>query len=319
MTPFDDNDLIDRLQSGISERQSGISAPDGIGDDARRAARKRTATRVAGAGVPLLAAAGVATVLATGSGSSSKAAGGLGTGGSATPAAVVSGGPLKAVDTAYIVKRVKADVAASSQDGTFWHSEQFEGGTVSSDGSLVNVGTKEADTYDYKAPDGTGGFREVSYNDDGSPNLTMTERFSRDSNGTVDDAQTIVNPSRQLYSQTQYPGVSDDLGQGTSLTLSSTASQVAQALQSGQVTQTGTVTINGTQARALSIAVPGEGFTLYVDAQTYQPLRTVLTLNGEADLEVTDWLPATVDNIAQAEDDSIPAGDTKVDKAHVGG
>jgi hypothetical protein len=319
MTPFDDNDLIDRLQSGIAERQSGISAPDGIGDDARRAARKRTATRAAGAGVPLLAAAGVATVLATGSGSASKAAGGLGAGGSAAPAAVVTGGPLKAVDTAYIVKRVKANVAASSQDGTFWHSEQFEGGTVSSDGSLVNVGTKEADTYDYKAPDGTGGFRDVSYNDDGSPNLTMTERFSRDSNGTMDDAQTIVNPSKQLYSQTRYPGVSADLGQGTSLTLSSTASQVAQALQSGQVTQTGTVTINGTQARALSIAVPGEGFTLYVDAQTYQPLRTVLTLNGEADLEITDWLPATADNIAQAENDSIPAGYTKVDKAHVGG
>jgi hypothetical protein len=319
MTPFDDNDLIDRLQSGIAERQSDISAPHGIGDDARRAARKRTATRAAGAGVPLLAAAGVATVLATGAGSASKAGGGLGTDGSATPVAVVSGGPLQAVDTAYIVKRVKADVAASSEDGTFWHSEQFEGGTVSSDGSLVNLGPKEADTYDYQAPDGTGGFREVSYNQDGSSNLTMTERFSRDSSGTMDDAQTIVNPSRQLYSQTQYPGVSDDLGQGTSLTLSSSASQVQQALQSGQVTQTGTATINGTQARALSIAVPGEGFTLYVDAQTYQPLRTVLTLNDEADLEVTDFLPATAENIAQAENDSIPAGYTKVDKSNVGG
>jgi hypothetical protein len=319
MTPLDDNDLIDRLQSGIADRQSGISAPHGIGDHARRAARKRTATRAAGAGVPLLAAAGVATVLVTGSGSGSKAASPLGAGGSPTPAAVVSGGPLKAVDTAYIIKRVKANVAASSQDGTLWHSEQYEGGTVSSDGSFANLGPKEADTYDYKAPDGTGGLREVSYNQDGSPNLTMTERFSRDANGTMDDAQTIVNPSRQRYSQTQYPGVSDDLGQGTSLTLSSSASQVQQALQSGQVTQRGTVTINGTQARALSIAVPGEGFTLYVDAQTYQPLRTVLTLNGRADLEVTDFLPATADNIAQAENDSIPAGYTKVDKARVGG
>jgi hypothetical protein len=231
----------------------------------------------------------------------------------------VSGRPLEAVDTAYIVKRVKADVAASRQDGSLWHSVQFEGGTLNSDGLLVNLGTKEADTYDYKAPDGTGGFREVSYNDDGSTYLDITERFSRDANGTVDDAQAIVNPGGYVYSQTQYPGVSDDLGKGTSLNLSSSASQVQQALQSGQVTQTGTVTINGTQARALSIAVPGEGFTLYVDAQTYQPLRTVLTLNGEADLEVTDFPPATADNIALAESDSIPAGYTRVDKAHVGG
>jgi hypothetical protein len=98
---------------------------------------------------------------------------------------------------------VKANVAASSQDGSLWHSVQFEGGTLNSDGSLVNLGTKEADTYDYEAPDGTGGFREVSYNDDGSTYLDITERFSRDANGTVDDAQTIVNPSGHVYSQTQ--------------------------------------------------------------------------------------------------------------------
>jgi hypothetical protein len=77
MTPFDDNDLIARLQSAIAERQAGISAPEGIGDAARRAARRRTATRAVGAGVPVLAAAGVATVLAISSGSGSPAAGGF--------------------------------------------------------------------------------------------------------------------------------------------------------------------------------------------------------------------------------------------------
>jgi hypothetical protein len=323
MTPFDDNDLIDRLQSGIAERQSGISAPDGIGDDARRAARKRTATKAAGAGVPLLAAAGVATVLATGSGSpirvqaGSKGASGPDAGGSATPAAVVSGGPVHSVDTAYIVKRVRANVAASSQDGTFWHSQQFAGGTLGSDGSLLNLGPKLSDTVDYKAPDGTGGFHELMYNEDGTLSLTMADRFSRDADGTTQDAQTIVNPRRQVYSQTQY-GDSDTLGGGQSLTLSSSASQVQQALQSGQVTQTGTAMINDTQARALSIAVPNEEFTLYVDAQTYQPLRTVMSIDGSKDFEVTDWLPATADNIAQAEDDSVPAGYAQVAKADVG-
>jgi hypothetical protein len=61
MTPFDDHDLIDRLQSALAERQLGISAPKGIGENARRTARKRAATRALAAGVPVLAAAGVAT------------------------------------------------------------------------------------------------------------------------------------------------------------------------------------------------------------------------------------------------------------------
>jgi hypothetical protein len=84
-------------QSGIAERQSGISAPDGIGDDARRTARKRTATRAVSAGVPVLAAAGVATVLATSSDSGSPAAGGASAGRSAHSAPT---GPVRTEDTA---------------------------------------------------------------------------------------------------------------------------------------------------------------------------------------------------------------------------
>ncbi len=38
--------------------------------------------------------------------------------------------------------------------------------------------------------------------------------------------------------------------------------------------------------------------------------------DGLPDLFVNDWMPATPDNTAHATDDSIPAGYTKVDKAH---
>jgi hypothetical protein len=38
--------------------------------------------------------------------------------------------------------------------------------------------------------------------------------------------------------------------------------------------------------------------------------------DGLPDLLVADWMPATPDNIAQATDDSIPAGYTNVDKAY---
>ena len=100
--------------------------------------------------------------------------------------------------------------------------------------------------------------------------------------------------------------------------LQSSPSEVQRALQSGQVTQEGTTTVNGTQAIALSVTLPSAedlDYTLYVDAQTYQPLRTV-TVATSADnstANVADWIPATPDNIAKAEDNSIPAGYTKVD------
>lgn len=60
---------------------------------------------------------------------------------------------------------------------------------------------------------------------------------------------------------------------------------------------------------------------MFVDAQTYLPLRVTLSVVGSQGgryvpgLYVTDWMPATSDNIAQAEDESIPAGYTKVDNA----
>jgi hypothetical protein len=304
MTPFDDNDLIDRLQSGIAERQSDISAPDGIGDDARRAARKRTATRAAGAGVTVLAAAGVATVLAISSGSGSTAASG--------PSA---GGPVKIEDTAYIVKRVKAKVA-DSQGGTVIHDYTYASGDQSSDGSLVNLGSKIADEYDYAAQDGTTYMRTAWNNVDGSPYLTGSNVLVPDGNGNGkgNDTRTIINPVGHTYSQTQFSGVSDPEAGLPTPNLYSSSSEVQQALQSGQVTQKGTAMVNGTQAIALSIKVPSvpgtvsSHLTLYVDAQTYQPLRTVTVLDGHPDLLVADWMPATPDNIAKAKGDSIPPG-----------
>ena len=329
MTPFDDNDLIGRLQSAIAERQSSISAPEGIGDAARRAARRRTATR---AGVPVLAAAGVATVLAISSGSGSPAAGGLSAGGSALPAPTA---PFKAQDTAYIIKRVKARVADDIQGGMVIDSYGYASGD-DADGSLVNLGQKNEDGYEYTAPDGSVFNRAVSYAmQNGSPvngldSITIDD-LTPDGNGKYDDSRTIIDSGSQTYSQDQFSGLSNP--NTTSLpNLHSSAAEVQQALQSGQMTQTGTATVNGTPAIALSVKVPSGSseimesasgtqtvstdLILYVDAQTYQPLRTVLSFGGQPYLLVSDWVPDTPGNIAQATDDSIPAGYTKVDDSH---
>jgi hypothetical protein len=50
-----------------------------------------------------------------------------------------------------------------------------------------------------------------------------------------------------------------------------------------------------------------------VDAHTYEPLRAVSTVAGNsAPPYVSDWLPATPDNIGKAKGESIPAGYTNV-------
>ena len=321
MTPFDDNDLIDRLQSGIAERQSGISAPDGIGDQARRAARKRTATRAVGAGVPVLAAAGVATVLAVSSGSGPTAASGLSAGGSNGSALSAPTGPVKAEDAAYIVNRVKARIADDSQSGTVIHTYLYASGDVSSDGSLVNLGPEKGEGWDYAAPDGTFYQRNVGVNADESPTgITGIGVTGPVVNGKSDVTLTVINSTNHTYSQTQteYSVPANAPATSPAAGLQSSPSEVQRALQSGQVTQEGTTTVNGTQAIALSVTLPSAedlDYTLYVDAQTYQPLRTV-TVGTSADnstANVADWIPATPDNIAKAEDNSIPAGYTKVD------
>jgi hypothetical protein len=97
--------------------------------------------------------------------------------------------------------------------------------------------------------------------------------------------------------------------------LNSSSSEVLRALQSGQVTQLGMTTVNGTQAIVLSVKdlrIPGS-LIVDIDATTYDPLRMVSTVTGNsAPPYISDWLPATPENIASAKGESIPAGYTKV-------
>ena len=328
MTPLDDNDLIDRLQSAIAEHQSDITAPEGIGDAARRAARRRTATRAVSAGVPLLAAAGVATVLATSPGSGSTAASGPVVGGSAL---TVPSGPVKGRDTAYVIKRVKAKVADDIQGGTMVHSFTYASGS-DSEGSLINLGQETEDGYEYTAPDGDVSSRNAIYDQtSGSLQAVLINDFSPDARGRYGDRRTIIYPGNQTYRQDEYPGLADPDTTPQTPNLFSSPSEVQQALQKGRVTQSGTTTLNGTQAVALSVKVPSGSsmvstasgthavstdLTLYVDAQTYRPLRTTLSFGGYPGLMVSDWVPATPQTITQATDDSIPAGYSRVDHGH---
>jgi hypothetical protein len=229
-----------------------------------------------------------------------------------------SASPATTVDTAYIIKRVKANVAASVENGTVIRYATYMGGDVAADGSLINLGQKLSDADEYVAPDGTSDSRGALYYSGGTIELTSFDHWTPGPAGQVGtDIETVVNPTTHTYSRNQYRG-GYNLNEGPSAgLLLSTPAQVQHALQSGEVIRHGTATVDGTQVIALSLEVPNAPgnpstqIALYVDAQTYQPLRTVSVQKGAPDLNVGDWDPATRDNVALARDRTIPAGYTK--------
>ena len=162
--------------------------------------RRRTAQRCSAVGAVAAVAAGV--IVATGA-----------VGGSATPRLAFSGargslvGPVKTEDTAYIVKRVKASVAAVAHNGTVVRYATYMGGDVSSDGSLVNLGWKMDDGYEYAAPDGNEYSRGALYDKDATTELTTFDDWVPGvtaDDGT--DTETVINPGTHQYSRRRYRG-----------------------------------------------------------------------------------------------------------------
>jgi hypothetical protein len=192
---------------------------------------------------------------------------------------------------------------------------------VDPDESIVHSGPKRGEGYHYLAPDGAHYQRNWSYHEDGSP----TGIVGRGVTGAVVDGKvitslTMVNHANRTYSEqvTEHPVT--DVANAPALGLESSPLEVRQALRTGRATRQGTATVDGTPTIALSIMVPNAvHLTLYVDARTHQPLRSVTVVDGNPAPYVADRVPDTPENIAKARDDlSIPVGYTKVDFAGQG-
>lgn len=191
------------------------------------------------------------------------------------------------------------------------HSYSYFDAHVDPDGSFVHSGPMSGDGYHYAAPDGTGYSRHWWYHRDGSP----TGRVEHHVSGPVVDDLTVINHVDRTYSlhQNPYPAPRPQI-----LDLASSPAAVREALLAGRVAQQGTTTVDGTPAIALSIPEAAcTHLALYVDERTYQPLRTVVVLDGNpTGTHVSDRVPATPDNIAKAtQHHPAPAGYTKVDWA----
>lgn len=215
-------------------------------------------------------------------------------------------------------------VEPASQGSLVIHTYGYFSAHLNSDFSLVHSGPKSGEGYQYLAPDGTRYIRSCSYRQDGTPTGIISHGvLGPVIDGSQHSTLTVINHGSRTYGEelTEYSVNGAGKSYSPSPDLASSPAEVRQALENGEVTQQGTTTVHGTPALAVPVPVPrtvGRAdsihFTLYVDARTHQPLRTVTVVDGNPHPGIADRLPATPDNIAKAKDDfTIPAGYAKVD------
>lgn len=214
-----------------------------------------------------------------------------------------------------------------SQSSLVRHTYGYFTSHQNPDGALVHSGPKSGEGYQYVAPDGICYQRNWTYNYDGSPTGIVGYGVSGLAvNGKQVSTLTIINHANRTYGQQRaeyHVTAGANVPEPPAPGLESRPSEVQEALQSGQATWKGMTTVNGTPTIALSITAQPRmpnaqsvHLTLYADARTYQPLRTVTVVDGNpSGPYIADWMPATPDNIAKAKGDSIPADYTKVDMA----
>ena len=291
---MNDSELIQELREQMRAQTDHTEVPSGFIDQARRTARRRSARRVAAAGTPLLAAAGVATVLVTSGGSHSPSSHGHQTASRPSVGAHFH-------DTAYIVRQVRAQLASAGQNDVRETVETGGNGNVT------------ATEWQYTEPDS--GMEYTSSTLVSSSDVDVYDQFIV---GTPDGNQVSYKATDLAPVQHLYAVGADDVGPATPNSADD-AAQIRSELASGQVSPSGTATVNGQQTLKLSFTdATGARGTLYVDPQTYAPVQSVSTSDAGTqypDTTTETWRPATSANIANTQLTQIPSGYTQVSQA----
>ena len=300
---MNDSNLIDELRDSMRAHTDQTEVPAGFADDARRTARRRSARRAAAAGTPLIAAAGVVTVLATSGGSagpSSPAA--------PTPTVTVGGGQMR--DTAYIVRRVSARLASVQSDVV----KTVETGGNGNPGSDVTV-----TSWAYTDPQSGVAYTSSDMASPSGTSIYVQFMVGTPAGNGARWVYTNLDPAQHLYA------VSSDAG-SAGPTLADDIQQIKKQLDSGRATVDGAATVDGQPTIKLTMPTQEGGWTstLYVDPQSYAPVQSfgeapVNPQDPSADSDTTteDWLPATAENIANAQLGQIPANYTRVSQTEL--
>jgi hypothetical protein len=288
--------VIAELRSALDEEAGDLRVPPGAAQRARSRARRRRTARGLLAGVPAAALA-TGLVLAMQNSTRGPATGATGT--TASPAApAASAASQPAVETAaYVAKRVEAVLANANHYIIRETTNSYPGGTYT---SWTDPRTGSA-----YAVQGTGSRKVLSWNSAYFVKRVLHWSTTEADYSTHTWFVSVIHAAGPVQGPLPKPADGNDVS----------PAQLRKWLQDGTMRVVGHGHVNGHQATALRAQLAMGTLKIWVDSQTFEPVREISALGvGQQHTLVFNesWVPRTAGLVSLANHPQVPAGFTQV-------
>jgi hypothetical protein len=288
--------VIAELRSALDEEAGDLRVPPGAAQRARSRARRRRTARGLLAGVPAVALA-TGLVLAMQNNPGGPATSATGTTASPTaPAASAASQP--AVETAaYVTKHVEAVLANANHYIIRETTNSYAGGTYT---SWTDPRTGSA-----YAVQGTGSRKVLSWNSAYFVKRVLHWSTTEADYSTHTWFVSVIHAAGPVQGPLPKPADSNDVS----------PAQLRKWLKDGTMRVVGHGHVNGHQATALRAQLAIGTLKIWVDSQTFEPVREISALGaGQRHTLVFNesWVPRTARLVSLANHPQVPAGFTQV-------
>ena len=288
--------VIAELRSALDEEAGDLRVPPGAAQRARSRARRRRTARGLLAGVPAVALA-TGLVLAMQNNTRGPATSATGT--TASPAApVASAASQPAVETAaYVAKHVEAVLANANHYIIRETTNSYSGGTYT---SWTDPRTGSA-----YAVQGTGSRKVLSWNSAYFVKRVLHWSTTEADYSTHTWFVSIIHAAGPVQGPLPKPADGNDVS----------PAQLRKWLKDGTMRVVGHGHVNGHQATALRAQLAIGTLKIWVDSQTFEPVREISALGVAQQHTLVfneSWVPRTARLVSLANHPQVPAGFTQV-------
>jgi hypothetical protein len=288
--------VIAELRSALDEEAGDLRVPPGAAQRARSRARRRRTARGLLAGVPAVA---LATGLVLAMQNHTRGPAPSATGTTASPAApAASAASQPAVETAaYVTKHVEAVLANANHYIIRETTNSYSGGTYT---SWTDPRTGSA-----YAAQGTGSRKVLSWNSAYFVKRVLHWSTTEADYSTHTWFVSIIHAAGPVQGPLPKPADGNDVS----------PAQLRKWLKDGTMRVVGHGHVNGHQATALRAQLAIGTLKIWVDSQTFEPVREISALGvGQKHTLIFNesWVPRTPHLVSLANHPRIPAGFTQV-------
>jgi len=288
--------VIAELRSALDEEAGDLRVPPGAAQRARSRARRRRTARGLLAGVPAVALA-TGLVLAMQNNPRGPATSATGT--TASPAApAASAASQPAVETAaYVTEHVEAVLANANHYIIRETTNSYSGGTYT---SWTDPRTGSA-----YAVQGTGSRKVLSWNSAYFVKRVLHWSTTEADYSTHTWFVSVIHAAGPVQGPLPKPADGNDVS----------PAQLRKWLKDGTMRVVGHGHVNGHQATALRAQLAMGTLKIWVDSQTFEPVREISALGaGQRHTLVFNesWVPRTARLVSLANHPQVPAGFTQV-------